>query len=75
MASSLSPLRAPLGGFADSVGIQFQNQGGKGSHRNFVHPTGVRCLLSGNPGEDAHRYQEKEVRDRISEAQSREEKS
>jgi len=54
---------------------RFENQGGKGSHRNFVHPTGVRCLLSGNPGDDAHRYQEKEVRERISEAQSREEKS
>ena len=54
---------------------RFENQGGKGSHRNFVHPTGVRCLLSGHPGADAQRYQEKDVREGISEAQLRESKS
>ncbi|HEX3797075.1 MAG TPA: type II toxin-antitoxin system HicA family toxin [Verrucomicrobiae bacterium] len=40
----------------------FQNCGGKGSHRNYKHPTGPYVLLSGNPGDDAHHYQEKNVK-------------
>jgi predicted RNA binding protein YcfA (HicA-like mRNA interferase family) len=39
----------------------FVDRGGKGSHRNFIHPSGVRITLSGNPGSDALPYQEKEV--------------
>jgi len=39
----------------------FVDRGGKGSHRNFMHPSGVRITLSGNPGSDALPYQEKEV--------------
>ena len=39
----------------------FVNRGGKGSHRNFLHPFGVRVTLSGRPGDDAKRYQEEEV--------------
>ena len=39
----------------------FENRGGKGSHRNFLHPKGVLVTISGNPGDDAKRYQEKEV--------------
>ena len=39
----------------------FENSGGKGSHRNFLHPKGVLVTISGNPGDDAKRYQEKEV--------------
>lgn len=39
----------------------FKDKGGKGSHRNYLHPSGVKVTLSGNPGHDALRYQEKEV--------------
>jgi len=39
----------------------FQNRGGKGSHRNFLHPKGVRVTISGNPGDDAKHYQERDV--------------
>jgi predicted RNA binding protein YcfA (HicA-like mRNA interferase family) len=45
----------------------FVDRGGKGSHRNFMHPSGVRITLSGNPGSDALPYQEKEVSARIEE--------
>ena len=43
----------------------FVNRGGKGSHRNFEHPLGARVTLSGNQGDDAKRYQEKEVMKKI----------
>ena len=47
----------------------FVNRGGKGSHRNFVHPKVAKTItLSGNPGDDAKRYQEKAVRAAIEEA-------
>jgi len=46
----------------------FINRGGKGSHRNYLHPTGVRATISGHPGDDAHHYQEKLVRQRIEES-------
>lgn len=39
----------------------FLNRGGKGSHRNFEHPTGPRVTLSGRSGDDAKPYQEREV--------------
>jgi predicted RNA binding protein YcfA (HicA-like mRNA interferase family) len=40
----------------------FENRGGKGSHRNFVHPLCSRPVtLSGKLGEDAKRYQERAV--------------
>ncbi len=36
----------------------FVDRGGKGSHRNFVHPKVARPVtISGNPGDDAKRYQ------------------
>jgi predicted RNA binding protein YcfA (HicA-like mRNA interferase family) len=36
----------------------FLNRGGKGSHRNFVHPKVTRPIaISGNPGDDAKHYQ------------------
>jgi predicted RNA binding protein YcfA (HicA-like mRNA interferase family) len=47
----------------------FKNRGGKGSHRNFLHPKGIRVTLSGKPSDDARRYQEKEVKQRIEESQ------
>ncbi len=43
----------------------FVNRGGKGSHRNYIHPQGVRVTLSGQAGADARHYQEKEVRQKI----------
>jgi predicted RNA binding protein YcfA (HicA-like mRNA interferase family) len=44
----------------------FVNRGGRGSHRNYIHPRGLRVTLSGQPGADARHYQEKEVRLKIS---------
>jgi predicted RNA binding protein YcfA (HicA-like mRNA interferase family) len=46
----------------------FVNRGGKGSHRNFLHPKGLRVTLSGKKGNDAKPYQEKEVRQAIEES-------
>ena len=40
----------------------FVNRGGKGSHRNFVHPKGVRVTFSGGTGDDAMHYQERDVK-------------
>jgi predicted RNA binding protein YcfA (HicA-like mRNA interferase family) len=48
----------------------FTNRGGKGSHRNFEHPSGVRTTLSGKSGEDAKAYQEREVKRVIKESKS-----
>jgi len=45
----------------------FVYRGGKGSHRNFKHPRGVRITISGNPGQDAKRYQERDVEKAIRE--------
>jgi predicted RNA binding protein YcfA (HicA-like mRNA interferase family) len=47
----------------------FVDRGGRGSHRNFVHPN-VRkpVTLSGQPGDDALRYQERAVRMAIEES-------
>jgi len=46
----------------------FYNRGGKGSHRNFIHPLGLKVTLSGKLGSDALRYQEKEVNSKITES-------
>jgi predicted RNA binding protein YcfA (HicA-like mRNA interferase family) len=48
----------------------FIDHGGKGSHRNYEHPGGGRVTLSGQPGDDAHPYQEREVRRAIGEVES-----
>jgi len=45
----------------------FYNRGGKGSHRNFLHSDGIAVTISGQPGDDAKPYQEKEVRRKIGE--------
>ena len=43
--------------------------GGKGSHRKFPHGRMAgSVILSGGEGEDARRYQEKQVRNAIREA-------
>jgi len=39
----------------------FINRGGKGSHRNFMHPSGIIITISGKLGAVAKHYQEKEV--------------
>ncbi len=47
---------------ADLTRAGFANRGGKGSHRNFTHPKGLRVTVSGHPGDDARHYQERDVR-------------
>jgi predicted RNA binding protein YcfA (HicA-like mRNA interferase family) len=39
----------------------FANRGGKGSHRNYLHPRGVRITVSGGLGDDAKPYQERDA--------------
>jgi predicted RNA binding protein YcfA (HicA-like mRNA interferase family) len=46
----------------------FENHGGKGSHRNFIHPKGIAITISGKVGSDAKRYQENEVKRKIEES-------
>jgi predicted RNA binding protein YcfA (HicA-like mRNA interferase family) len=46
----------------------FIDRGGKGSHRNFKHPSGARVTVSGNPGDDAKSYQERDVSKAIRES-------
>jgi predicted RNA binding protein YcfA (HicA-like mRNA interferase family) len=53
---------------ADLTRAGFVNRGGKGSHRNFVHPKPVRVTLCGKEGEDAKRYQERDVERAIEES-------
>lgn len=45
----------------------FVNRGGKGSHRNFVHPKGTKITLSGSPSQDAKLYQERDVEQAVRE--------
>ncbi len=41
----------------------FVNRGGKGSHRNFVHPVAQKPVtISGKLGDDAKHYQVRAVR-------------
>ena len=47
----------------------FINRGGKGSHRNYEHPRGMRVTISGKLSDEAKPYQEKEVKRRIEESQ------
>ena len=47
---------------ADLVKVGFVNRGGRGSHRNFTHPKGLRVTISGGAGDDAKHYQERDVR-------------
>lgn len=47
----------------------FVNRGGKGSHRNFVHPRVARPItISGKLGDDAKHYQLRAVKSAIEEA-------
>ena len=46
----------------------FINRGGKGSHRNFVHPKIAKPVtISGKIGSDALHYQERDVQKTIEE--------
>jgi len=47
----------------------FVNRGGKGSHRNFVHPKVTKPItISGKLGDDALPYQERDVNKAIEES-------
>jgi predicted RNA binding protein YcfA (HicA-like mRNA interferase family) len=46
----------------------FTDRGGKGSHRNFMHPSGTVLTISGRKGDDAKSYQLKLVREKIEES-------
>ena len=45
----------------------FKKRGGKGSHRNYFHPSGIVLTLSGKTGDDAMPYQEITVKQKINE--------
>ena len=46
----------------------FENRGGKGSHRNFLHPrSGRPVTISGQLGDDAKHYQVRAVRTALEE--------
>ena len=45
----------------------FVNRGGKGSHRNFIHPAGIILTISGKLNDDAKLYQEKLVKQKLQE--------
>jgi predicted RNA binding protein YcfA (HicA-like mRNA interferase family) len=47
----------------------FVNRGGKGDHRNFVHPRVMKLVtIAGKDGADAQHYQERAVRLAIEES-------
>lgn len=47
----------------------FENRGGKGSHRNFVHPKSHKPVtISGKIGDEAKHYQVRAVRQALEEA-------
>jgi predicted RNA binding protein YcfA (HicA-like mRNA interferase family) len=50
----------------------FRNRGGKGSHRNYLHPAGARVTIGGKLGDDAKPYVEKEVRHAIAQVSDEE---
>jgi predicted RNA binding protein YcfA (HicA-like mRNA interferase family) len=56
---------------ADLKSAGFTDRGGKGSHRNFVHPRVERPVtIAGRPGDDTKQYQEGAVRRAIEESRS-----
>ncbi|MGH8736011.1 MAG: type II toxin-antitoxin system HicA family toxin [Burkholderiales bacterium] len=49
----------------------FADRGGKGSHRNFIHPKVTKPItISGAPGNEAKHYQVRAVRRAIEESKS-----
>ena len=56
---------------ADLERVGFVDRGGKGSHRNFVHPNVSKPVtVSGAPGDDAKHYQVCAVKRAIEESKS-----
>jgi predicted RNA binding protein YcfA (HicA-like mRNA interferase family) len=54
---------------AELEGAGFVDRGGKGSHRNFVHPRVAKPVtIAGNPGDDAKHYQVRAARLAIEES-------
>ncbi len=54
---------------ADLKKAGFVDRGGKGDHRNFVHPKVTKPItVSGAEGDDAKQYQERAVRRAIEES-------
>jgi predicted RNA binding protein YcfA (HicA-like mRNA interferase family) len=48
----------------------FIDRGGKGSHRNFIHPNLLKPItISGKLGDDVLLYQEKAIKQAIKEVQ------
>jgi len=48
----------------------FVNRGGKGSHRNYLHPLGARITISGGLGDDVRPYQERDMAKALREARA-----
>lgn len=56
---------------ADLERAGFNNRGGKGSHRNFVHSNVAKPVtVSGKSSDDAKKYQERAVTKAIKESKS-----
>lgn len=56
---------------ADLEAAGFEDRGGKGSHRNFIHPSASKPVtISGRTGDDAKKYQERAVAKAIEESKS-----
>jgi predicted RNA binding protein YcfA (HicA-like mRNA interferase family) len=54
----------------EDAGFELVRGAGKGSHRKFVHPNYPGAVtLSGHDGEDAKKYQEKQVQRAIEEVE------
>ena len=54
---------------ADLERAGFRNRGGRGSHRNYIHPSVTGPVtISGRLGADADRYQVKRVQSAIEES-------
>jgi predicted RNA binding protein YcfA (HicA-like mRNA interferase family) len=57
---------------ADLEKAGFEFVPGKGRHRKFRHRTGIVAVISGQLGDDAKHYQEKQIRSRIQQAHEKE---
>ena len=55
---------------AELIRSGFIDRGGKGSHRNYRHPSGVKITISGKLGDDAKKYQERDVEKALKEAKN-----
>ena len=56
---------------ADLQRAGFADRGGKGSHRNFVHPRVAQPVtIAGKPGDDAKAYQIRAVRRAIEDSET-----